>query len=70
MKGTPQSAEEGLVERLCGLCGFCCNGAIFHDVEAQDARVVEALHSAGLEMSPKSNGRMAFRQPCAAWSCA
>ena len=62
MSPSPPSAAA----RLCGACGMCCDGVLFHSVELQPGDSASALSAAGLRIKRKA-GREFFLQPCAAY---
>lgn len=51
--------------RLCGACGMCCDGVLFHSVELQAGDHPRQLASLGLKIRRKK-GVEFFLQPCAA----
>jgi hypothetical protein len=64
-----KTAKDALIEKLCLVCGLCCNGVIFADVKLQPGDNAVRLRSAGLPVSrPRSARRPpGLNQPCAAW---
>jgi Fe-S-cluster containining protein len=57
-------------EDLCLLCGMCCNGVIFADVQLQPADDAARLKALGIPLLPQ-RGKFRFTQPCAAFgNCA
>jgi Fe-S-cluster containining protein len=58
-----------LSDTLCLVCGLCCNGVLFKDVELQAGDDAKPLAGAGLPIKPPrsgSRGKTKFPQPCAA----
>ena len=51
--------------RLCGACGMCCDGVLFHSVELKEGDYPRQLASLGLKLRRKK-GVEFFLQPCAA----
>lgn len=51
--------------RLCGACGMCCDGVLFHSVELQSGDYPRQLSALGLKIRHKK-GVEFFLQPCAA----
>jgi len=51
--------------RLCGACGMCCDGVLFHSVELQQDDSPRQLSSLGLKLR-KKKGVTFFLQPCLA----
>lgn len=51
--------------RLCGACGMCCDGVLFHSVELQPGDQPRQLAALGLKIRRKK-GVEFFLQPCAA----
>ncbi len=51
--------------RLCGSCGMCCDGVLFHAVELQKEDNPRQLASLGLKLRSKK-GVSSFLQPCSA----
>ena len=51
---------------LCGECGLCCNGVMFHTVRLQPADSPKALAALGLRLKRKK-GAHYILQPCPAW---
>jgi len=49
--------------RLCGTCGMCCDGVLFHSVELQSADSPRKLASLGMKLRRKK-GVEFFLQPC------
>lgn len=52
--------------RLCGACGLCCNGVMFHNVRLQPSDVPPALAALGLKLKRKSREDLIL-QPCPAY---
>lgn len=52
-------------ERLCGACGMCCDGVLFHSVELQAGENPRQLSALGLKLRRKK-GIEFFLQPCSA----
>lgn len=55
---------------LCLVCGLCCNGVIFADVQLQSADDARELRALGLAFLPNQKSKpenQKFRQPCAAF---
>ncbi len=52
--------------RLCGKCGMCCNGVLFHSVVLQPGDSARTLSALGLRIKHKK-GSSFFLQPCAAY---
>ena len=50
---------------LCGACGMCCDGVLFHSVELQVRDNPRHLASLGLKLR-RRKGIEFFRQPCSA----
>ena len=61
------TAKDALIEKLCLICGLCCNGAIFADVKLRPGDDVQRLRLAGL---PVARPRSARRPPCMDQPCA
>jgi hypothetical protein len=57
-----------LTDRLCLVCGLCCSGALFKDVELQPGDDPEKLAALGLLMS-RGSWRRASSRPVKAASC-
>jgi len=51
--------------RLCGSCGMCCDGVLFHAVELQKGDNARQLASLGIKLRSKK-GVSSFLQPCSA----
>ena len=51
--------------RLCGACGMCCNGVMFHIVRLQPGDSPKALAAMGLKLKRK-RGECQIIQPCPA----
>lgn len=51
------------IERLCPVCGLCCNGVLFADVELQKDADAGRLTELGLALKKKGT-KQAFLQPC------
>lgn len=51
--------------RLCGACGMCCDGVLFHSVELQPGENPRRLSALGLKLRRKK-GVEFFLQPCSA----
>lgn len=51
--------------RLCGACGLCCNGVLFHRVILQSGDSASALSALGLKVKQRKEKRY-FEQPCSA----
>lgn len=62
------TAKDPLIEKLCLVCGLCCNGVIFADVKLRPGDDAQRLRSAGLPVTrPRSSRRPpCMDQPCAA----
>lgn len=52
--------------RLCGQCGLCCNGVIFHSVKLQPADSAKDLAAGGLKLKRKHRHNFIL-QPCPAF---
>jgi len=52
-------------EQLCGACGMCCDGVLFHTVELQAGENPRQLSALGLKLRRKK-GVEFFLQPCSA----
>lgn len=52
--------------RLCGQCGLCCNGVMFHTVNLQPTDSAKALTALGVKLKRK-RGRQLILQPCPAY---
>ena len=52
--------------RLCGACGLCCNGVLFHTVRLQPGDSARELAALGLKLKRKKR-RDYILQPCPAW---
>lgn len=51
--------------RLCGACGMCCDGVLFHSVELQQGDNPRQIAALGLKVRRKK-GVEFFLQPCVA----
>src|SRR5271163_4672225 len=51
--------------RLCGQCGMCCNGVMFHTVWLQPGESPQKLAALGLKLKLKKKQHYLL-QPCAA----
>ena len=51
--------------KLCGACGMCCDGVLFHSVELQTGDSPRRLASLGLKLR-RRKGVEFFLQPCSA----
>ena len=60
-------ADQGLrrLEGICGSCGMCCDGVLFHAVELQPGDHPRQLSALGLKLRRKK-GVEFFLQPCSA----
>ncbi len=65
LQGTESPSGSGASARLCGACGMCCDGVLFHSVELQAGDHPRQLASLGLKLRRKK-GVEFFLQPCAA----
>jgi Fe-S-cluster containining protein len=63
MSGTAHDPSSS--ERLCGACGMCCTGVLFHSVELQPGENPRQLSALGLKLRRKK-GVEFFLQPCSA----
>ncbi len=59
--------EISIPQQLCTVCGLCCNGVIFRDVELGAADTA-TLKSLGLPVKELRN-KTVMNQPCAALDC-
>lgn len=57
--------DPAISARLCGACGMCCDGVLFHSVELQVGDHPRQLAALGLKIRRKK-GVGIFLQPCAA----
>ncbi len=62
---TPPPIALAAAERLCGSCGMCCDGVLFHSVELQSGDQPRQLASRGVKIR-KKKGVQFFLQPCSA----
>ena len=62
MSGTAPSNEK-LVSQLCPMCGLCCNGVLFGDVELQRGDDPKRLAGLGMSLFRKGS-KPCFNQPC------
>jgi uncharacterized protein len=64
----PPDANRAAADKLCLVCGLCCNGVIFANVELQPGDLPEQLRSLGLAVRPprSAHRRPFLSQPCAA----
>ena len=53
------------IEKLCLVCGICCNGVLFKDVELQPGDDAGRLRTLAHPLETR-RGRIRFPQPCAA----
>jgi Fe-S-cluster containining protein len=58
-------AAAGKLEGICGTCGMCCDGVLFHAVELQPGDHPRQLSALGLKLRRKK-GVEFFLQPCSA----
>jgi len=64
-EGAGDLAVTDITARLCGSCGMCCDGVLFHSVELQAGDHPRQLSALGLKIRRKK-GVEFFLQPCAA----
>lgn len=62
---TAAARDPSSSERLCGACGMCCDGVLFHSVELQPGENPRQLSSLGFKLRRKK-GVEFFLQPCSA----
>ncbi len=62
---TAAARDPSSSERLCGACGMCCDGVLFHSVELQPGENPRQLSALGLKLRRKK-GVEFFLQPCSA----
>jgi Fe-S-cluster containining protein len=60
MASTPSKAQ-----RLCLVCGLCCDGALFKDVELRSGDEAARLSQLGMSLEVR-RGQTRLTQPCAA----
>jgi Fe-S-cluster containining protein len=53
------------IDCLCPICGLCCDGALFADVELRLGDDAKQLARLGLTIAKKGRRKLAFAQPCA-----
>jgi len=53
-------------DRLCTMCGLCCNGTLFADVELVGEAEVKRIEIMGLEVEDVDRKTGLLSQPCAA----
>ncbi len=61
----PSSSVISTAARLCGMCGLCCNGVMFHRVRLQPQDSAKTLAALGLKLKRK-HGKDHILQPCPA----
>ncbi len=66
MRGTNSTETASPGARLCGACGLCCNGVIFHTVRLQPDDAPPALAALGMKLKRKQRGDLIL-QPCPAY---
>lgn len=59
------TAYSEFAERLCGACGMCCNGVLFHGMAVQPEDSLRALAAKGLR-AKRRDGELQLTQPCPA----
>lgn len=62
---TAAARDPSSSERLCGACGMCCDGVLFHSVELQAGENPRQISALGLKLRRKK-GVEFFLQPCSA----
>lgn len=60
------SATTSAARRLCGACGLCCNGVLFHTVRLQPGDAPRELAALGLKLKRKHRQDWIL-QPCPAY---
>lgn len=60
------SETSSSASRLCGACGMCCNGVLFHTVLLQPGDSSQALTAMGLKVKQRKEKRYIL-QPCLAY---
>jgi Fe-S-cluster containining protein len=63
MSRPAKNANTDAIARLCTVCGLCCNGVLFGDVELQPRDAPEDLRVLGLKLERKGK-KLRLRQPC------
>lgn len=58
-------SDAAMSARLCGSCGMCCDGVLFHSVELQPGDHPRQLAALGLKLR-RRKGVEFFFQPCTA----
>ena len=66
VNGMGDESSDLIATRLCGSCGLCCNGVLFHLVRLQTGDLISELAGLGLKIKRKK-GRDQFSQPCPAY---
>lgn len=62
----PATPANTAAARLCGACGLCCNGVMFHFVRLQPGDSPRELAALGLKLKRKQRQDY-IQQPCSAW---
>ncbi len=55
--------NDDAIAQLCPVCGLCCNGVLFGDVELRAGDDAKRLAALGMDLFPKGR-HLAFAQPC------
>jgi Fe-S-cluster containining protein len=63
---TALSATTSVATRLCGACGLCCNGVMFHTVRLQPNDAPPKLAALGLKLKRRKRQDLLL-QPCPAY---
>jgi len=66
VNGMGEENSDLIATRLCGSCGLCCNGVLFHLVRLQTGDLISELARLGLKIKRKK-GCDQFSQPCPAY---
>jgi uncharacterized protein len=60
-----KNLDAAVYERICGACGFCCDGTLFADVRLHEEDNPKDLLTLGFKLK-RRKGFAFFKQPCQA----